>query len=385
MTGTTNIDSFLAGAVRALHRQSEAGWTLTSDALWTDVWTRIEFHGLPLLLHENAEFLIRWPDQLLEQIAEEARLMVLWETTHKHVVTTLLDALSEAQIGTVMMKGTALAYSLHDDPAIRRRGDTDLLIQPRHKQRTRELLADLGWYRKPDPHGLNYQEGWLHDAAGFFSHAVDLHWEPSERAVLQSVLPLDRFFEKRQPLPHFHHAAYRPDWAIMVLHGAINQKWHEVHGYDTQNGRLVGGRRLIWSVDFALLVAAMRDEDWDDLSLHCLQNGVAPLVAEVLRDAAADLAFDLPDARMARLENATLDPDVITYFHELDGLSQFLLDLRKSSSISAKAHLLGSRMFPPRDHLIEKYPAAQKWPTLALQGRMIAETAGRILRKAVTR
>ncbi len=168
MTGTTKINSFLASVIRALHRQSEAGWTLPADALWTDVWTRIEYHGLPLLLHANAASLLEWPDQLLEQIAEEARLMVLWETTHKDVVTTLLDALSEAQIGTVIMKGAALAYSLHDDPTIRRRGDTDLLIEPRHKQRTCELLVDLGWCRKPDPHGLNYQEGWLHDAAGFF-------------------------------------------------------------------------------------------------------------------------------------------------------------------------------------------------------------------------
>ena len=74
----------------------------------------------------------------------------------------------------------------------------------------------------------------------------------------------------------------------MVLHGAINQKWHEVHGYDTQNGRLVGGRRLIWSYDFALLVRAMRDEDWADFNWHCLQNEVVPLVAKALRDAAAD-------------------------------------------------------------------------------------------------
>ena len=385
MSAITDIDEFLAATLRALRAGHNVAWTIGAWAQWSDVWTRIELHGLPLLLHENRDHLAEWPRELIDRIAEEARLMVLWETTHKKVVCELLDALQDAEIDSVIMKGTALAYSLHEEPAVRRRGDTDLLIKSKHRERTREILRQLGWYRKPDPHGLNYQEGWLHDAAGFFAHAVDLHWEPSERAVLQSVLPLDMFFEAREALPALHEAANRPDWAMMVLHGVINQKWHEVHGYDAEHERLSGTRRLIWSIDFDLLASSMSADDWNRLVQHCLTQGVGPLVAQALRGVEDDLCTQFPKDELEQLENARLDRDVALYFSNLDGLSQFWLDLRKSQGLGAKLHLVRSRLLPPRGHLLEKYPAAQKWPTFALQGRMMIETTGRILRRTVNR
>ncbi len=385
MIDTPDIDKFLAAAVRAIRAGEPARWKTDADAAWSDVWTRIEYHGIPLLLHRRVELLDAWPQPLLERMAEEARLMVLWETTHHDAICTLLRELNASNIASVIMKGTALAYGFHDAPPIRRRGDTDLLIRPRDKEQTRATLKKLGWYRKPDPHGLNYQEGWLHNAAGFFVHALDLHWEPSERAVLHSVLPLDLFFSTKQPLPEFCKDTFRPDNATMVLHGAINQKWHAMHGYDAEKARLASPSRLIWMVDFDLLVRSMTDDDWAILTRHCTRERTGPLVAEALRGAQRDLGAVLPESHLAELEAYPIAPDILTYFTKLDGLSQFWLDLRKTRGVRAKAHLIRSRALPPRQHLMEKYPSAQNWPTAILQARLMIETAGRIMRRAVLR
>ncbi len=385
MTDTPDIDEFLAATVRAVRAGETSLWSIDADTVWTRVWTRIEYHGIPLLLHRRAELLSNWPLPLLERIAEEARLMVLWETTHHDVVSTLIGELKAADIASVVMKGTALAYGLHDEPAMRRRGDTDLLVRPKDKEQSRAILKRLGWYRKPDPHGLNYQEGWLHDAAGFFIHALDLHWEPSERAVLHSVLPTDQFFERKRPLPAFCEEAFQPDNATMILHAAVNQKWHSLHGYDAEEARLASPRRLIWSVDFDLLVGSMTDDDWANLTRHCTAERAGPLVAEALCGAQHDLGTVLPEQFLAELEAHTIHPDITAYFTNLDGLSQFWLDLRKTPGARAKAHLIRSRALPPRQHLMEKYPGAQSWPTAILQGRLMVETAGRIMRRAVAR
>jgi hypothetical protein len=384
MNETAAIDDFLAGSLRQLRRGERAEWALPEEFDWEQVWQRIEYHGIPFLLHAEAGRLGRWPPALLERMAEEARLIVLWETTHHDVVARLLRELDRAGIEAIVMKGTALAYSFHDEPATRRRGDTDLLVRPSDQKRTRALLKELGWYRREDPHGLYYQEGWMHDAAGFFVHSIDLHWEPSDRPILQGILPLETFFEHKHAMPRLGPGAFRPDPALMMIHATINQKWHSVHGYDAEGGRLTSPRRLIWSVDFDLLVGSMVEADWRRLRKHCEAAGVGPMMAEALRGMQQDLLNELPEDAVAWLEAQALDPALMAYFASEDSLAQFWIDLRKARTFSEKRRLVTLRAFPPRDHLIDKYPAAKGWPTLLLQMRMLAETAGRAMRQAIS-
>lgn len=384
MMDTSSVDEFLAGALRDLRAGKVSAWPLDADIGWQVVWSRIEFHGLPLALHRHASQLNDWPDPLLERITEEARLIVLWETTHHTAVLELLDALRAEGIETVIMKGTALAYSFHDEPAARRRGDTDLLVRPENARRTRAIFEALGWYRDESPHGLYYQESWLHDAAGFFVHSVDLHWEPSDRAVLHSVLPIDNFFARKQPMPRFGEGVYRPDTATMIMHAVTNQKWHAQHGYQAEGGRLSSPKRLIWSIDFDLLVTSMDDADWDKLTTHCAIEQAGPLVAEAMRGAQLDLGTVLPVDALAKLEQGALNPDLQTYFSSTDSLTQFWLNLRRTKGFAKKARLLTTRGFAPRDHLVKKYPASRSWPTFLLQARMLVETAGRVVRRMVS-
>lgn len=377
------MDGFLANALRDVRGAKPAAWLESARTNWTAVWSRIEFHGIPLLLHSHAALLDAWPKALLDRIAEEARLIVLWETTHRDAVSTILSALGKVGIESVLMKGTALAYAFHSEPAARRRGDTDLLVRPENAERTRAIFSELGWYRDEGPHGLYYQETWLHDAAGFFVHSIDLHWEPSDRAVLHSVLPIDNFFSNKQPIARFSDGAFRPSIPTMIMHAVTNQKWHAQHGYQAEDGRLSSPRRLIWSVDFDLLTASMTGNDWDELIAHCTREGAGQLVAEALRGAQNDLGTQLPSERIEQLEQIPLHPDLHTYFTSTDSLTQFWLNLRRTKGASKKGQLLITRGLAPRDHLIKKYPAAHKWPTFLLQGRMMVETAARAAARLV--
>ena len=385
MSDTDSIDEFLAGTLRAVRAQSAAPWALGPDANWKHVWDRIEYHGVAFLLNTYAKHLSDWPSALLGRMTEEARLIALWETTHLKAVSEVIETLDQAGIETVLMKGTALAYSLHDEPATRRRGDSDLLIRPKDLTRTRETLRSLGWYRKEDPHGLYYQEGWLHDAAGFFVHAIDLHWEPSDRPVLQEMLPLKAFYVDRRPVPRLHEAARRPNPGLMILHATINQKWHALHGYHSESGRLASPRRLIWSVDLDLLCKSMEKSDWTWLEAHCAAHGVGPLVAEALGGMQHDLGNQIPGDSLTALKTNPLDETLSDYFANPDSLTQFWIDLKKANSFKKKSNLIKTRAFPPREHLLEKYPSASRWPTALLQGRLLIETAGRAVRKVASR
>jgi len=381
MIDTSAVDGFLASALRTLRSGGDVAWPHDDMPVWQSVWSRIDYHGIPLLLHSAKDRLGGWPIELLDRIDEEARLIVLWETTHFYAVKRVISALDIAEIASIVMKGTALAYAFHTEPAARRRGDTDLLIHPADKERARAIFRENGWYRRDDPHGLYSQEGWLHDAAGFFVHSIDLHWEPTDRPVLHDVLPIDRFFAQKEPVQALGRGAFRPDLATMVIHATTNQKWHAQHGYEAEEGRVTGPRRLMWSVDFDLMINSMTDADWKALIDHCSRVGIGPLVAEALLGAHKDLCTSLPDDAIAQLQSAPLDGGIQTYFSNSDSLSQFWLDVKKTRGIGKKTQLILGRAFAPRGHLIEKYPSAKNWPTLALQGRLLIETAARLVRR----
>jgi len=391
MVDAASIDGFLKNALRACRSGDDLPWPnewpteFQSETALTMIWSRIDYHGICVLLHAaNAQF-HDWPKELKSRIAEEARLAGLWEFTHGAALANLLEALDQAGIEAVLMKGTALAYSVYHEPSARRRGDSDLLIQPSKLEQARNIFSQCNWHRDAQIHGVNHQECWLHKSAAHFEHSVDLHWEPSDRAVLQSVLKPDDFFEHKRPLLRLCSNAWRADPALTIIHEVINQKWHEAHGYWTEHGHIRGARRLIWSLDFGLLTDELDQQDWERLKNLCNDRGIGPLVAEALRGAASDLGTQMPESHIVELESMELRAEIATFFATSDSLTEFWLNLRSASSWKERARMIRKRGLPPREYLLTKYPAQAGWPTLLLQGRLLLETAGRVLRKAVAK
>ncbi|MHA7820228.1 MAG: nucleotidyltransferase family protein [Erythrobacter sp.] len=389
MVEISSIDVFLAQALRAIRAGEIIAWPEemepSREAMAT-MWERVDVHGIAGLLHHDAHLLVDWPEHLRERIAEEARLVGLWETTHRAALSKLLKELARGGVETVLMKGTAIAYSLHQDPAVRRRGDSDLLVRPSDLGKVRATLKKGGWFRNEDPHGLVNQEGWLAEVAGHFLHKLDLHWEPSERPALQEVLPREDFFARSRPLPRLSPDARAADPAMIVIHETINQKWHLVHGYATDKGEVRGARRLIWSVDFALLADTLdKEKGWERLVELCGARGVGPLVAEALRGASQDLGTSLPRASIEALERQVPNNDIVASIATNDSLGEFWIDLRTATSWRQRLRLIGNRGLPPRAHLLAKYPKSAGWPTALLQGRLLVETAGRVIRRAASR
>lgn len=384
MTIIEAADRFLADCVRQAATNSEwPQWPEARNSLEfsNTIRQRAELHGISVLLARNPSELSKWPGAIAEKIREEARLAGLWEEIHKSAIAKLVEALSDNGINSVVMKGTALAYLYYDDPAMRRRGDTDLLIDEGDLEATRNLFAQSGHERREDPYGLCYQETWLIDCGPGIIHALDLHWQPADRPTLQRILKGEEFIASARALPRLSASAQAPDPVVMLVHGAINQAWHVARGYLVDEERIKGGRRLIWSVDYSLLTAQFTRTEWEQLTALCESRDAAKVVHTALQGAVQDLSINVPEGVMATLENAGQSSKTFDYIAKADTLSDLIADLAAAGDAETRVRLLMMSAFAPRRHLTEKYPELSHWPTFALQLRRYADMVARPLSK----
>lgn len=365
-------DQFLADCVRAaLAGQPSPPWPadLQAPSGQDLIVERASFHGIAVLLGRAEAMLSDWPVPAADGLRHEMRLAALWEELHRKQLTRILARLAEAGIETVLLKGTALAYLFYEDPAMRRRGDTDLLIHPRDLAAARRVLTDAGSERREDPHGLFFQETWMVDCGAGMMHPIDLHWEPSDRPVLQNILQAEHYWRQRVPLPRLSPDAFAPSSAMMVVHGAVNQAWHIARGYAVEETRIKGGRRLIWAVDYLKLTRAFDDAAWRELAGFCETTDAAGIVHSALAGARDDIGLDVPPDIMLRLERAAHNSPSLAYITGSGVLRDFWCDLRASRSWKMRWRLVSAMLLAPRSHLVAKYPDCAHWPTGLLQIR----------------
>lgn len=372
--GHEALDAFLAPILRGRLAAWPQEWSCALA-----IWERIEFHGIALLLAEQPQLLANWPQDLRDAIRDEAQMQVFWEESHKGAIAPLIAQLARSGIAARVMKGTALAYSVHANAAARRRGDTDLLVQPADLAATRQILQSAGqsagFTRRDDPHGVFFQETWLFDTGFGMIHAVDLHWQPNDSPALQKVLRLEEYFAGGEVLHRLDPAAMAPARVLTFVQGAINQAWHRAKGYFVGEDRVMNGHRLIWSLDNHLLASDFTADDWTRLVALGTERDMAGIVLTALEAARRDLGSDVPPEVLAALAAAPQETALSRYLTQTDQAREFLTDLRASVGVRAKLRFLAANAFPARRHLHWKYPGSTRWPLPLLHLRRILELA----------
>lgn len=329
-------------------------------ALEQACWDRIRFHGIAMVLLHRDPALAQWPTGVADKIREEARLQGLWEASHKHLLKRITAELDRAGGSALLLKGSALAYLVYDDPALRRRGDSDVLVRHGELRQTRRVLRELGLTLERDIHVG--QESWQFDTGMGFDHSIDLHWEVSNAPFLRPVLDIDECFANSIALPRLAPAARTITPVLLFLRGAINHALHRNQGYFDGADKLFEDSRMIWQLDTHLLAASFADREWDELTQLVAQRGMAGPCLKQLRLARATFGTAIP----ARVEQALAaqpsDTAVTAYFDTPSARTRLELDLRASRTWRECYLLLASHVFPPHHFMASRYPGKQGWP-----------------------
>ena len=282
-----------------------------------------------------------------------------------------------SKLNLVLLKGTALAYSLYDNPAHRFRGDSDLLVRESDLAAARQILVYRGWQRPfgaPGPFGaMHYQELWQYRDPAGLSHDIDLHWEVTNSIALRNVLDVDDVLARSLALPRLSANARCADAVTALIHRAVNRAVHAQSGYFSIDRYEYGPDRLSWAVDIDLLAHELTQREWGMLISRSCATGVAATVSGALEFADNRLGTQVPEHALSQLSRAPTDTSATRFLSARSEFQRNLANLKATPGLLPRLRYTLSRAFPSRVHMSDKYPRMSQWPIAFLYLRRILE------------
>jgi hypothetical protein len=281
----------------ALLRGERVAWSALGTG-HDEVLATVRDEGLTGLVHQSLRRISTdWPSALVEAIAREARAAAAAELIRARELARVLGALDARGIATILLKGTPLAYSVYDSPALRPRDDTDLLIRAGDADAVRRAMRDLGYSAPVYCDDVHYQFPFEQRDEFGVDHAFDFHWRLSTQAAFADLLTFDELASETVSIP-----ALGPDArAAGNVHGLLLACVHPAMHHQNVE-------RLIWVYDVHQLVGRMTPADLDRFAGLAVAKGVAAICAQELSRAQQRFGTPVPAAVVARLHAATGEP-----------------------------------------------------------------------------
>lgn len=344
--------------LRAL-RGEPAAWPAGKSAgttLEDEVFRAAQAHGIAGLLHATGAP-ASWPAALRQRLRLAATQQAMWELRHQQLLAPALARLHEAGIEPVLLKGTPLAYGLYPDPALRRRGDTDLFVPPPQREQAIALLRDLGWSLEMGTRGefVSYQAA-LSRTTPEGVHALDLHWRINNAQVLAPLFTHDELHARAVPLPALAPHARGPDDVDALLIACMHRATHRHNPYTVDGEAHHDPDRLIWLADIDLLARRLTGAHWATLVERATRKGLRRVCLDGL--SSAEAAFVTPWPQSVREALATPGREGPWDYLQADRMRQLGLDFG-ALPWSARLRYLAELAFPSPAYMRERFGASR--------------------------
>jgi hypothetical protein len=292
LSRTSRPVSDRVGAVTALILGRAAPWRALGATVG-EVLETCETHDVTNLLHErlrrSGEL---WPTDVLDALERAARAATAREILRRKQIATAIAALHHAGVTPVLLKGTALAYTIYPEPAARPRGDTDLIIRREDVARVKRVMGELGYA------ATNYCDGELlfcqfemarTDEFGI-DHAFDFHWKISTQAIFADALSYDELLAESMPVaalgPHARGAGRVHALLLACIHPAMHHRCEE---------------RLLWLYDTHVLASSLGRNELERFANLAIEKKIGAVSAHELERSRARFETALPASLIQRL------------------------------------------------------------------------------------
>jgi uncharacterized protein YhfF len=324
---------------------------------------RGQYHGVQALLHERLCNVEGWPAAILQRLREQAVAQAMWEMRHQQVLAEVLAKLVNVGIQPVLFKGTALAYSLYDNPVLRTRGDTDFIIAPADKARVVDALASLGFKRftAASRDFSSYQAAYTLQIEGGGGHTLDVHWRINDSELLSRLFSFDELRQQALALPALSPHALAAGPAHALLLACIHRAMHMETPYYVDGVAYFSGNRLIWLYDIHLLAQALRADQWDEFSEIAERKGLRAVCLDAFERARACFHTAVPESVLAALAKPGPTETVSGYLNASIAKRHWL-DFWAIEGSAGKLRLIRELFFPSAVFMRNRFPDAKvKW------------------------
>jgi hypothetical protein len=298
----------------------------------------LEEHAVAPLAHA------RLPHPALREIALRAAAA---EVLRLEDLRALLDGFARRGIPLLIIKGTALAYDIYEEPELRPRADTDLLIDRADAGRSRAVFAELGYEARVlsgDPHANRQQAFARRDSFGV-EHVYDLHWDIANTPIVRDALRFDELMARSMALPRIAPTARAPSHVDALLLACIHRVAHH-HDSD----------RLIWLYDIHLLREGMSRVEHEELWRRAAERRVVAI---------CDRSIALAEEWFARTSHDRApaippdEPSASFLRHDRSRGAVLAADL-KALGWRARLERLRDLALPPRAYVRAAFPRAPR-------------------------
>lgn len=322
--------------------------------------TEIEEHGVaPLFYARTGDPALR-AAALRAAAAEPFRLADL---------RRVLDAFATRGIDALIVKGTALAYSLYEAPELRPRADTDLLIDAAQRDAACAVLLELGYAQAlTSGDELAFRQAAFSrvDDSGI-EHVYDVHWAIANTPVFADVLRFDELRERAIALSKIAPNARTISDVDALLYACVHRVAHH-HDSD----------RMIWLADIALLRERMsREDDARFWRLAAERRVVGVCIRSI--DRAVEAFGGPPSTAHEHLDAATIAQRERTraFLRRRREGAVLAGDLAALGGWRARAKRLRQLAFPPASYMRKHYGSRSPWS----YARRIARGVARLFRR----
>jgi hypothetical protein len=345
-------------------RGDGSDWPWSDKAATEEFFRRVHLHGVAALLHARAASL-RWPQDVLGRLRQEAVEQAMWELRHQQVLTEALTALAGAGIEPVLIKGSALAYVLYDDASMRTRGDTDLLVPEHQRALAQQVLLATGFQLAHAMTGeyVTYQANFTRLTPNGSGHTLDLHWKINNSELLSKLFTYEELRREAQPVPALCAGALAAGDVHALLVACMHRSTHKQNPYHVAGEAHHTADRLIWLYDIKLLAQRFGEGDWKEFARLAQVKGLQRVCEEGLSHAQERVGGAYPQALLRAWRAVGGDEKPMRYL-EGSKLRQQWMDF---CSLAPRQRLafLRELFFPPADFMLRRHPtrgrAALPW------------------------
>ncbi len=343
-----------------------------ADREWPDALHRLRAHGLaPMLSHVLREAGADGgvPQESLWQLRSVEEGARLWRAIQVKELALVLNALKDAGIPHLLMKGLALSQTVYPAAHLRVMADSDVLIPVKDREKAIEVVMALGYDILEPWHAYHH----IPELYKPNRHPLELHlnclYIPAPSPLYRPLdIPFERFVEAGRETTLGGAATHLPSPTDMFLQLACNF---------VSDFEIPIGRPMRWIRDFAQLIRKSDPPiDWAGLKGYCddldpdlaeymalVLALVEPFLTHLYSDELRSFRATLPPRYSEFVKTVT--PEVLTKGWGRDPLRVFHL-LSKLMGPRNAAVWAWRKVFVPTEHIVRQTQRSPKSLTMRL-------------------